>query len=110
MHLASCPACSAELTAYRDIRSSLAAYGDIEVDVPEGYLERTLALVPDPSRRSPDLREASERLLAMVRRRPAVASLTGAAVGAAAIGLIAWRRGRRALEDAARLPEVAPQQ
>jgi len=30
------------------------------------------------------------------KRRPAVTSLTGAAIGVAAIGVIAWRLGRRA--------------
>jgi len=49
-------------------------------------------------------------VIAVAKRRPAAASVTGAVIGVAAVGLIAWRRGRKALQDATRLPELAPQQ
>ena len=112
VHLASCARCSAELAAYRDMMSSLATYREHEEDAPAGYLERTLSLVPRTHRASlavPHWRDVPARVAAAVRKRPAVASLTGAAIGTAAIGLVAWRRGRRALREAARIPELAPQ-
>jgi hypothetical protein len=92
--------------------SSLAAYREHEEDVPAGYLKRSLSLVPGTRRGSlavPHWREVPARVAAAARKRPAVASLTGAAIGAAAIGLVAWRRGRRALREAAGIPELAPQ-
>ena len=112
VHLTSCPRCSVELAAYRDMLASLASYRDREEPVPPGYLERTLALVPKAGRARGLLiewREVPARMAATVRRRPAAASLTGAAIGVAAIGLVAWRRGRRILRDAARVPGLAPQ-
>jgi anti-sigma factor RsiW len=111
VHLASCAECSAELSSYRTMLSSLAELRELDEDAPAGYLERTLALVPGRSERMrPEWREVPERVIAVAKRRPAAASLTGAAIGVAAVGLIAWRRGRRAIRQATRLPELAPQQ
>jgi hypothetical protein len=91
--------------------SSLAELREFEEEAPSGYLERSLELVPGRSqRRLPEWREVPERVVAVAKRRPAAVSLTGAAIGVAAVGLIAWRRGRKALQGAARLPELAPQQ
>ena len=105
VHLASCAACTAELAAYRDLLGGLAAYAEIEEEPPVGYLERTLGVVPRASRaRAPidELRDVSGRVATTVRKRPAVSAITGAAIGAAAIGLIAWRVGKRG-----RVPEIA---
>ena len=102
-HLATCEACTAELASYRRMVASLSEMRAVDEPVPAGYLERTLALVPGEPHRMPEWREMPERVIAAVRRRPAVASLTGAAIGAAAIGLIAWRR------RAMRVPELATQ-
>jgi len=98
VHLASCARCSTELAAYRDVLAGLAAFREVEEEPPAGYLERTLAVVPRASRTRAaidDLRDVSGRVAASVKRRPAVSAITGAALGAAAIGLIAWRIGRR---------------
>jgi hypothetical protein len=110
VHLASCAECSAELASYRSMLSSLAELREVEEAVPGGYLERTLELIPGDARvRRREWRAIPERAIAAAKRRPAAASLTGAAIGFAAIGLVAWRLGRRALQDAARVPELAPQ-
>jgi len=105
VHLASCAACTAELAAYRDLLGGLAAYAEIEEEPPVGYLERTLGVVPRASRARAaidELRDVSGRVATTVRKRPAVSAITGAAIGAAAIGLIAWRVGKRG-----RVPEIA---
>jgi hypothetical protein len=88
----------------------LASFRAQEVEPPAGYLERSLDLVPSkPASGTAEWRRMQERVVAAARRRPAVASLTGAAIGAAAIGLVVWRRGRKAFREAARVPELAPQ-
>ena len=111
LHLASCPECSAELASYRSMLSSLSRLREVEEAAPGGYLERTLELIPGTSPvRRPEWRAIPERAFAAAKRRPAAASLTGAAIGLAAIGLVAWRLGRRALQDATRVPEFAAQQ
>ena len=106
-HLATCSSCTAELATYREVVASLSSLRTAEVDPPAGYLERTLALVPEPVSGQRAWREVPERVVAAARRRPAVASVTGAVIGAAAIGLVMWRRGRRMLQDATRVPELA---
>ena len=106
VHVASCARCSAELAAYRDLLSGLAAYREVDEVPPAGYLERTLAVVPRAGRTRAaidELRDVSGRMAASVKRRPAVSAITGATLGAAAIGLIAWRIGRRR----GRVPELA---
>ena len=98
VHVASCARCSADLAAYREMLGGLAAFRNIEEEPPAGYLERTLAVVPNAGRTRialDELRDVTGRVAATVRRRPAVSAITGAAIGAAAIGLIAWRVGRR---------------
>src|SRR5436190_23811856 len=105
LHLASCPNCSADLAAYRGLLGGLAQFREIEEEPPAGYLERTLAVVPRASRTRvaiDELRDVSGRVAAGVRKRPAVTAITGAAIGAAAIGLIAWRVGKRE-----RVPDLA---
>jgi hypothetical protein len=93
--------------------SSLSAYRGLEEEPPDGYLDRALGTVPQALlRRSASVhewRDVPERVIAAARRRPAVASLTGAAIGAAAVGLIAWRRGKKTLRETAGLPELVPQ-
>ena len=107
-HLATCASCTAELASYREVMTSLSSLRTAEVDAPAGYLERTLALVPEPIMGQRGWRQVPDRVVAAARRRPAVASVTGAVIGAAAIGLVVWRRGRRVLQDATRVPELAP--
>ncbi|MFN2544888.1 MAG: anti-sigma factor [Actinomycetota bacterium] len=106
-HIATCADCAAELDSYRELTHSLAALRDVEENPAPGYLERTLALVPEE--RAAPWREMPERVVAAAKRRPAVASITGAAIGAAAIGLVVWRRGRKGLRGAALVPNLAPQ-
>jgi hypothetical protein len=104
IHVASCARCSADLAAYREMLVGLAAFREVEEVPPTGFLERTMAVVPQASRARlamDELRTVPGRVAASVRRRPAV-SITGAALGAAALGLIAWRLGRRA----SRVPEL----
>ena len=111
VHLASCAECTAELASYRSMLTSLSRLRDVEEVVPGGYLERTLELIPGTSPlRRPEWRAIPERALAAAKRRPAAASLTGAAIGLVAIGLVGWRLARRALQDSARVPELATQQ
>ena len=111
VHLASCAECTAELASYRSMLTSLSQLRAVEEAVPGGYLERILELIPGTSPvRRPEWRAIPERAFAAAKRRPAAASLTGAAIGLTAIGLVAWRLGRRALQDAAHMPELAPQQ
>jgi hypothetical protein len=105
IHVASCARCSADLAAYREVLGGLAAYRDVEEIPPQGFLERTLAALPRTSRPRValgDLRSVPGRVAASVKRRPAVTAMTGAALGAAALGLIAWRIGRRS----SRVPEL----
>ena len=108
VHLATCADCSAQLAAYRRMMGGLTALRSQEVEPPAGYLERALGLIPnEPATTQSEWRRVQERVDAAARRRPAVASLTGAVIGAAAIGLVVWRRGRKALGEAARVPELA---
>jgi hypothetical protein len=101
-HLASCAACSSELSAYRTLLGSLESLRTVELDPPAGYLDRTLRTVRMASftSRIPsivDLRRASARALARAPRAGyALASLGGAAA-AAAIALVWWRLARRAV-------------
>lgn len=106
LHVASCLGCSAELASYRELLGGLAAFRDLEEEPPAGYLERTLAVVPRATRARAavdELRDVTGRVAASVRKRPTVSAITGAAIGAAAIGLIAWRVGKRT----GRVPELA---
>jgi len=105
-HLASCPTCSADLASLRGLLSSLADLRAVEVESPPGFLDRTLDVVqagvglPGRVISLADLRAARSRLASMVRPPRvgyAVASITGAAVGATAIALLWWRLARRAV-------------
>ena len=111
VHIASCSRCGAELRAYRDMLTSLAAMRGSEEEPPDGYLDRVLGTVPQALLRWPvsvqEWREVPSLVVAAARRRPAAASLTGAAIGVAAIGLLAWRRGRKALRETAPVPGLA---
>jgi anti-sigma factor RsiW len=100
VHLASCARCHADLAAYRRMLSSLETYAGREEPAPEGYLERTMALIPQTPRRLAlrDLRTVPGKMAAAAKHRPAIASLTGAAIGAAAIGLLVWRRRASVLQ------------
>ena len=98
IHVASCERCSADLAGYREVLGGLAAFREVEELPPPGFLERTLAALPRTSRARlalGDLRTVPGRVAASVKRRPAASAITGAALGAAALGLIAWRISRR---------------
>ena len=105
-HIASCPRCSSELAAYRDMLTSLAAMRDLEEEPPAGYLERTLVAVGETPSRTlaalEELRTATARVASAAKRRPAVASLTAGAIGVAAVGILMWRRGRKPIPEVER--------
>jgi len=108
-HLASCQECSARLASYRSLLISLEGLRDAEVEPDPGFLERTLQVVQEgtgPGRvvSIAELRAARNRLASLVRAPRtgyAVASITGAAVGATAIALLWWRIARRAVTHGA---------
>jgi hypothetical protein len=109
-HLAGCPSCSAGLTVYHDLLTSLAAAREIDIEPPADYLDRTLRAVRFGmwTSRVPsiaDVRRASDRVGATLARAPragyALASLGGAAVGATAIALVWWRVAKRAVTGGA---------
>jgi hypothetical protein len=113
VHLASCGACSAELESYRSLLSDLADYRELEVAVPDGYLDTALRTARSASwrRRVPgraELRAASLRAAETVRRhgpgvRYAAATIGGAAAGATAIAIVWWSIARRAMPGAGAL-------
>jgi hypothetical protein len=113
LHLASCPVCRGELEEYRVLLRSLAEYRDVEVAVPDGYLEDVLgtARVASYRRLIPgraQLRSTSIRVGSAVRRhgtglRYAAATLGGAAAGATAIAIVWWSLARRPMPGAGAL-------
>ena len=110
LHLASCADCRTELDSYRDLLSSLAAYRDFEVAVPEGFLEDSLRTAGTASIRGripsrAEVKAASVRAAAAVKRhgtgvRYAAAGIGGAAAGATAIAIVWWSIARRAMPGA----------
>jgi predicted anti-sigma-YlaC factor YlaD len=113
VHLASCAACRAELDSYRELLSDLAAYAEVEVAVPDGYLEASLRTARSASLRNRipgrvEIRAASTRAVDAVRRhgtgvRYAAATIGGAAAGATAIAIVWWSIARRAMPGAGAL-------
>ena len=113
VHLASCAACRSDLEGYRGLLSSLAAYREVEVAVPDGYLEGSLrsARLASYRRFVPSrahLRAVSVRAGSALGRhgtgiRYAAATLGGAAAGATAIALVWWSIARRAMPGGAAL-------
>jgi hypothetical protein len=108
-HLAACPNCSAGLTVYHDLLTSLADAREMDLEPPAEYLDRTLRAVRFGiwTSRVPsiaDVRRVPGRVGATLARAPgagyALASLGGAAVGATAIALVWWRVARRAVGGA----------
>jgi hypothetical protein len=108
-HLASCQECSALLAGYRSLLSSLEGLRTVDAEPDPTFLDRTLEVVAagtGPGRvvSIAEARAARNRLAALVRAPRtgyAVASLTGAAVGATAIALLWWRIARRAMTHGA---------
>jgi hypothetical protein len=112
-HLASCAACSAELASFRSLLSSLGDLRSVELEPAPEFLDQTLGVVHagmnggvrDGDGRVvslAELREARSRLARVVRQPRvgyAVASITGAAVGATAIALLWWRLARRTVTN-----------
>jgi predicted anti-sigma-YlaC factor YlaD len=108
-HLASCQDCAARLASFRSLLTSLEGLREVEIEPEPAFLERTLEAVQAGTGRGrvvsiAELRAARNRLTALVRTPRAgyaVASLTGAAVGATAIALLWWRIARRAMTHGA---------
>jgi len=108
-HLASCQDCGALLASYRDLLSSLEGLRAVDAEPDPTFLERTLEVVEagtGPGRVvSIAEHRANRNRLASLARAPktgiAVASLTGAAVGATAIALLWWRIAKRAVTQGA---------
>jgi hypothetical protein len=110
VHLASCAACRAELESYRTLLSSLAGYRELEIAVPDGFLDTTLRTARSAALRGripgrAELRAASFRTVDAVRRhstgvRYAAATIGGAAAGATAIAIVWWSIARRAMPGA----------
>jgi len=111
VHLATCAGCRAELDSYRELLSDLAAYCELEVAVPEGFLEASLRTARTESLRTripgrAEIRAASTRAVDAVRRhrngvRYAAATIGGAAAGATAIAIVWWSIARRAMPGGA---------
>ena len=92
VHLATCPECSGELARYREVLTAVGSLRDNLEDAPPDLPARVMAHVHEHELLWPD------RILGLARDRRvrvAAASLGGAMVGAAAIGLIWWRASRR---------------
>ena len=94
VHLASCAGCSAELSVYRDLLSSLEGLRDDELDPSEGLLPRLIELIPPWTVRRRVLGVAQERRLMV-----ALALLGGAALGATALALVWWRLTHRDADE-----------
>jgi hypothetical protein len=111
VHLASCVRCQTELGRYRDLLGFLNDLCEIEVEVPEGYLEDVLrtARVGVLRARIPsiqDVREVPVRVVSAIRThgagvRYALATIGGAAAGATALAIVWWSIGRRAVTGTA---------
>lgn len=91
-HLASCPACSAELGRYRATVAQLSALRDDLAEPPPGAVDRALARVPAWRRGL-----LSRRATADPRVRVAALSVGGVMLGAVAIGLLRRRSARRGM-------------
>jgi hypothetical protein len=110
IHLASCAACSAELAAYRALLRSLAGFVEVEVPVPDGFLEASLRTARTASLRGriptrAELLAAPGRAADAIRRhgtgvRYVAATVGGAAAGATAIAIVWWSIARRAVSAA----------
>ena len=110
VHLATCVACRAELEAYRGLLSSLEAYRELEVEVPDEFLEASLRTARSASLRGripgrAEIKAASLRAAESVRShstgvRYAAATIGGAAAGATAIAIVWWSIARRAMSGA----------
>jgi hypothetical protein len=104
-HVASCAACSEELHVYRTLLTSLAAIREHDIEPPAGALERAVrsarrGVLTERLPSLTDVRRVSvegARALRTPAAAVALASLGGAAVGAAAIGLVWWRLAKRAV-------------
>jgi anti-sigma factor RsiW len=112
LHLATCPECTAELNAYRQMLGSLASMRDVDEEVPAGFLERTLGVVRT-AERSPffipvaSVRAMTDRVRQSARERPAtyaLASLGALATIGAAIGIVMWRRANRGIGEPVAVP------
>ncbi len=92
VHLATCPACAADLARYRELMTAMSSLRDDVVEPPVGFSDRVSARL---TRRELRVRRELRRLAHDRRTHVAAASVGGALLGAGAIGLLWWRSGRR---------------
>ena len=94
-HLAGCAACALEYARFRSVIEGLRSLADHVVEPSADLPERIIAGLP-----SGRVRVVASRVAANDQARVALLSLGGAAIGAVAVGLLWWRRTRRALGEA----------
>jgi hypothetical protein len=89
VHLATCRTCAEELAGYRLVVAGLRDLREVQVEAPDGLVDRLLAELPAPAR--PGI---ITRIAGNDRVHQAAISLGGAVVGATAVGLLWWRAHR----------------
>lgn len=94
VHLATCRGCAREEGRYRRVLSMVESLRDVTEPPPAGLAESVMMLL---SRRDVVWRGRVRRVAYDPRARYAAVSLGGAMVGAAALALLRWRQGRRAI-------------
>jgi anti-sigma factor RsiW len=92
VHLATCPDCAGEMARYREVVSAVSSLRDDLEAPPPGLTRRAVAAAVPPGSR---LVADATRLVR--DRRVAAASVGGALVGAAAMGILWWRLARKAV-------------
>lgn len=98
VHLATCSDCAGELADYRGLLSRMGTFRDHLEATPPGFTAGVVSFVAAANQGwvGKALRVAQDQ-----RVHVAAASLGGAIIGAAAIGLIWWRAARREVVGAA---------
>ncbi|HEV8683375.1 MAG TPA: hypothetical protein VGS09_11490 [Actinomycetota bacterium] len=91
VHLATCPACAADLARYRELMSAMSSLRDEVLEPPVGFSDRLAVRL---ARRDLRVRAGVRRLAHDRRAHVAAASVGGALLGAGAIGLLWWRTRR----------------
>ena len=98
VHLATCSECAGELADYRGLLSRMDSLRHHAEATPPGFTAGIVSFVASADK------GWAEKILRLVhdqRAHVAAASLGGAVLGAAAIGLIWWRAARRDVVGAA---------
>jgi anti-sigma factor RsiW len=91
VHLATCPACAADLARYRELMSAMSSLRDEVLEPPVGFSDRLAVRL---ARRDLRVRAGVRRLAHDRRAHVAAASVGGALLAAGAIGLVWWRTRR----------------